>query len=151
MVESANDLMPQMLDYIAVTSSSCEKMSSEINEHRELAEKRSAAVPEVLQALLDAQCVMPEQQKQAEDLLACPVATLGFLKSAAAKIKEQTAELVKLSEEKTASVRELGSGVDVDRATDFDVRDTPFVGVITSEKKASDRAFEAIMSDPLAR
>ena len=147
---SANDLMPLVLDYVATSSAASEKLAAEVNTHRSNAEKRAAAIPETLKALVDSGCVPPGREKQAQEMLEDPVAALGLLKFAADKIGEQTDALEKVVE-KSASVPSLGAGVEGnDGAGDFDVRNTPFIGAHTAEKKASDRVFEGILDDPFS-
>lgn len=104
------------------------------------AEKQASDLrPAVLQSLLDAGAIEPEQKEAADKALSSHAQTLQLLKNAAAKLS-----LNKTASTKTAGDR-LGHAENEQpkQAAEFDSLSSPFVGQRTGIKKASDRAFLA--------
>lgn len=131
------------LVYAQIASTLNKRAIDELEPYQKDAEKAAAARNPLMELLLDVGCVSEHQKEAADELLATHNGTMSLLKSAVEHIRKLGAN------QKEAN--DLGSGVDpavVNGAaghTQYDSLNSPFVGRKTSEKKASDQAFEAAL------
>lgn len=136
---SANpqDITAKALQFVALASTFGKRASDALAAH-ELKEKKAAELrPSILQHLLANGMIAEHQKEAAARLLESHEGTLQLLKNAADRI-------VSLNS-RTKQASDLGSGVEDPEASaaGFDPNwslKTPFVGVPTSQKKASDLA-----------
>lgn len=144
-----------ILDHVAVSNEFTGRLVEELNTHR-AAQKRAADLrPEVLQQLVEAGCVSANNKQAADAMLGSHAETLSLLSDATRKLAELAEQNAKLAAAKGHSksaadaaggnsvqhpaVAPQGSGRTYDSLTD------PVIGRRTSEKKASDIAFEEVM------
>ena len=131
------------LVYAQITSTLNKRALDKLEPYQQDAEKAAAAREPLMELLLDVGCVPAHQKEAADELLSTHNGTMSLLKSAVEHIRSLAAN------QKEAN--DLGSGVDpavVNGAVgsaQFDSLNSPFVGRKTSEKKASDQAYEAAL------
>lgn len=127
--------------YIQISGALAKRALDALAPYQADATKAAAEQPAVVQALLDAQMIEPHQKEAAEKLLKTQAGQLQLLKEAAKVVTRLAAN------QKEAA--DLGVAVDPDtvglsgstvRAEDS--LTSPFVGLRTSQKKASDLAYE---------
>lgn len=128
----------KMLQFVQVTSTFGKRALEELGVHRGREKRANDVRAGVLQQLLDGGLIAEHQKEAAAKILADPAESLKLLGKAAAELTKY-----KTASEKQAST--LGQGVDDPAApasTSYDSIKSPFVGMRTSQKKASDIAFE---------
>lgn len=138
------------VSYIEVTSAFTKRAADEITLHRQGQEKAASMRPTVLKLMLDNNVIAPQQKEAAEAMLGGHAETLGLLSSAVEKIAELNAIIEKSKtglggpdDSGTGSTKKAG-----DNGEAYDSLGDNFVGRPTSEKKASDRALEAVLQTP---
>jgi len=140
------NIATKALNAVTVYSVLTKRALDELQVHRTSQEKAASVRDATLEALVKAGCVSEEQRTAAEAMLASPAEALGLLKSAAEKIGEMQAQLVK-------HASDLGEGVDPsvvggNSPADYDSLNDGYVGRKTSEKKASDEAILKVLQPP---
>lgn len=137
------DIAQKVLKYVQIASAFGKKAVDELTPLKADAEKAAEARPSLIETLVSTGNIQETQKEAADNMLQSHAGSLQLLKSALDRIEKLKAN------QKNAS--DLGEGVDpsvIDAAPDFDSLSSPFVGLRTSEKKASDRAMLAILDAP---
>lgn len=136
-------LKSKVLDFVQLTSVFAKKALDEVQQSRSEHNKAVEKVAEVVELMQETKTIQPKQAKEAQDLLRSHTGTMDLLKNAVERIDE-------LSKQVTKQASELGRPEDdpSSKENTFDSLNSPWVGRRTSEKKASDRAFERILEEP---
>jgi hypothetical protein len=133
-----NKQTQETLQFVKLSGAFCQKAIDEINQHRKQADAAEAKQAEMLDLLKSAGVIDEGQEKLAADMLGNHAASLDLLKNAI----DQIVAMRKESVQKEAMAQ--GSAADDPYANTGQSAnsslDSPFVGLRTSEKKASDLA-----------
>lgn len=133
-------LADKTINYVQASSILMKKAMAELAPLKQDAEKAAAERSDLLSSLVEAGAVPASSIKQAEELISTHTGTSQLLKQAVAKIKE-------IVDEQSRHDR-LGQSVDPSLAGSttqkvaYDSLSDPYAGRKTSEKKASDIAYE---------
>lgn len=138
-------LAAQTIEFIAASSALNDRLMGEVQAHRAREKQAAAKRSAVLELLLSTGSVAPHQKQAAAEMLANQAQTLDLLVNAVNKM-----QIYKSASEKAAA--DLGQAVTdhttVKAASSRDSLNDPYVGRLTSEKKASDLALLAVLNAP---
>lgn len=137
--------LDKTLAVVEVASLFAKQAGAELDVHRQ-AQKRAAELrPALLDHLIQVGLVAPQSKQACEAMLASHAETLQLLKAAADKLVEAHAAAAK------DQAPALGTGVPEKAASAAPAYDSlrgPYVGLRTSETKASDVEFARILDEP---
>jgi len=144
-----NEILPKVLEYVQL-SSIFGKRAMEALQQKEASDRQAAAhIPTLLDRMVETGAIASYQRKIAADMLQNHAATLQLLKNAVDKIEELTQK--KKKEKKPGEIGKpapspeapqessscAGGSDSGCKSADWSLH-SPFVGLRTSEKKASD-------------
>lgn len=141
------NLTPKVLRFVEVASALAKRATDELAKRNAQAKEAADMRGALLDFMIEKQAIAADQRGEAEKMLSSHASTMTLLKSAVDKIAKLKAV------EKANGKKSLGKAAEdpEKRAGDHDPQSSltnPFVGLRTSEKKASDLAFEKILQAP---
>ena len=140
-------LAAQTIEFIAASSALNDRLMGEVQSHRAREKQAAAKRQAVLDLMVSTGSVAPHQKQAAAGMLGDHSQSLDLLVNAINKMQSYKAASEKAASDLGQAVSDRESGVK-SASTVRDSLNDPYVGRLTSEKKASDVAILAVLNAP---
>lgn len=148
-MNASQQFLDNTISFVEVSSAFTKRAADELGVHRQAQEKAASLRPALLQQMLSAGVVASHQKEAAEVMLGSHAETMSLLKAAVDKIVDLNKQLGEKTAQDLGGPEKKGSaGLGGPNTSTYDSLTDPHVGRKTSEKKASDRALEAVLDNP---